>query len=84
MVESYLRSGRSAPASFNFFVRPARERPWYVAAGTHRMPQLLEESRNWPRDIEYLRGLGFEDETLRWLEDLEPTEEIFAVEEPDG
>lgn len=82
MTESYLRAGMTEPATFSLFVRPAVERPWFVALGVQRVLELLETFRFGDEELGYLREQGFRDETLDWLGDLEPSGEVWAV--PDG
>jgi nicotinate phosphoribosyltransferase len=82
MVESFLRRGMTRDATFSLYIRPTRERPWFVALGAHRLLSLLEEFRYGPGEIDYLRGLGIDEEALAWLGSLEPAGEIWAV--PDG
>lgn len=82
MVESYLRRGMTAPATFSLFIRPAAARPWYVALGVHRVLELLDSFRFGPEELAYLREQGFGEDTLGWLEAFAPSGEVWAV--PDG
>ncbi len=82
MVESYLRRGMTAPATFSLYIRSTPERPWFVALGLYRIFELLEHFRYGPDEIAYLRSVGIGDTTLEWLESFEPCGDIWAV--PDG
>lgn len=81
MAETCLREGMTAPAVFSLYVRPSRQRPWMLAAGTQRALEFLEEFTFGPSEIDYLASQGFSDETLGWLDGLEPTGEVWAVED---
>ncbi len=81
MVESYLRLGMTAPATFSLFVRPSIQRPWYVALGVHRVLELLEAFAYTDAEITYLRDLGITGQALDYLRDLEVTGEVWAVED---
>jgi nicotinate phosphoribosyltransferase len=82
MVQSYLARGMTRPATFSLFLRPRRERPWYVALGVHRVLELLDRFRYGPDELEYLAGIGVDERTRAFLADLEVTGELWAV--PDG
>lgn len=82
MVESYLRAGMTAEATFSLYVRPSAERAWYVALGMHRVAEFLEGFRFGDEELDYLRSLGFRDATLAYLGDIEASGTIVAV--PDG
>lgn len=82
MVQSYLARDMTAPATFSLFVRPRPARPWYVAMGVHRVLELLQAFHYGPDELEYLAAIGVDDRTRRYLADLEPVAEVWAV--PDG
>lgn len=81
MVESYLKRGMTAPATFSLFIRPSAARPWYVALGVQRVLELLGSFRYGSGELDYLRTLGFTDDTLAWLEAFDPNGEVWAVPE---
>ena len=45
MAQTYLRGDMTADATFTLYVRPSRQRPWLLAAGLHRVHDLLEGVR---------------------------------------
>ena len=79
MVESYLREGMDADATFSLYIRPTDDRPWFVALGVHRVLEILDGFRYGPQEIEYLRTQGFSDQALDWLASFEPSGDIHAV-----
>lgn len=81
MVESYLRHGMTAPATFSLYIRPTPERPWFVALGVHRVIELFESFRYGPDEIAYLRSIGVDDEAREWFASFEPSGELWAVED---
>ena len=81
MVESYLRHGMTAPATFSLYIRPTTERPWFVALGVHRVVELLEAFRYGPAEIAYLRSVGVGDDALEWFASFGPSGEVWAVED---
>jgi nicotinate phosphoribosyltransferase len=82
MAQTCLRDGMVEPATFSLYIRPHRQRPWFLAAGTGRAIELLERFTYGPEEIDYLRGLGLGDDVLAWLAELEPQGDVWAV--PDG
>jgi nicotinate phosphoribosyltransferase len=82
MVESYLRRGMTAPATFSLYIRPTPERPWFVALGVHRVLEFLDRFRYGDAEIAYLHSVGIGDETLDFLRSFQPSGEVWAV--PDG
>jgi nicotinate phosphoribosyltransferase len=81
MVQSYLRRGMTAPATFSLYIRPAPERPWFVALGVDRVVDVLSTFRYGPEELAYLSTIGIDDATLAWLGAFEPAGEIVAVED---
>ena len=81
MVESYLRHGMTAPATFSLYIRPTPERPWFVAFGIHRVLELLASFAYGPQEIAYLRRIGIADDALAWLEGFRMSGEVWAVED---
>ncbi len=81
MVESYLRHGMTAPATFSLYIRPTPERPWFVALGVHRVLELLGTFRYGPDEIAYLRSVGVGEQALEWFASFDPSGEIWAVED---
>ena len=81
MVQSYLRRGMLADATFSLYARPSTRRPWLVAAGLHAALDRLERFRYDAAALDYLRGLGVDAPTLEWLADFEPRADVWAVPE---
>ena len=81
MVESYLRRGMTAPATFSLYIRPTVDRPWFLALGVHRVLEALETFRYDAPALDYLRSVGVEAPTLDWLASFEPSGEVWAVAE---
>lgn len=79
MVESYLRRGMTAPATFSLYIRPTSRRPWFVALGVHRAIELLSTFGFSGDDLAYLEGLAVRRETLDWLATFAPEGELWAV-----
>jgi nicotinate phosphoribosyltransferase len=81
MVESYLRRGMTADATFSLFARPSVHRPWYVALGVGRVLELLEHVTFGPEELAYLEEVGIGEQARAWLADLEVTGEVVAVDD---
>ncbi len=81
MVESYVRHRMEAAATFSLFVRPSVARPWLVAAGMDQVLAVLDAFRYGPEELAYLAEQDVPDETLLWLEQLEPSGEVWSVED---
>ncbi|MEX2486498.1 MAG: nicotinate phosphoribosyltransferase, partial [Nitriliruptoraceae bacterium] len=58
MVESYLKQGMTARATFSLFVRPNSTRPWFVALGVERVLELLSSFDFGPEELDELERLG--------------------------
>ena len=82
MVESYVRHGMFAPATFSLFSRPSTDRPWLVSAGVDRALEVLADYRFGPAEIDYLADQGTPDEALDYLREFSFEGEVWAV--PDG
>jgi nicotinate phosphoribosyltransferase len=79
MVDSYLRAGMTAPATFSLYVRPDPQRPWLLAAGVSSALDVIEQFTYGAAELDYLRGLGVSDKTLRWLSAFKAGGEVWAV-----
>ncbi|MFO7961966.1 MAG: nicotinate phosphoribosyltransferase [Nitriliruptoraceae bacterium] len=83
MVDSYLRQGMTATATFSLFIRPNVARPWYVALGIERALELLSTFSFGPEEIDELERLGIgrdvREQLGAWQID---TGDLWAV--PDG
>lgn len=82
MVETYLRRGMTAPATFSLFARPSTKRPWLVAAGLDRVLEVLRDYRFDGPQLDYLASQRVPDDTLDHLRELRFEGEVWAV--PDG
>jgi len=82
MAESYLKRGMTADATFSLYIRPTRDRPWWVALGVERVLDFIQSYSFEQRDLEYLSKIGFADETLDAFANLRPSGQLVAV--PDG
>ena len=81
MVQTYLRHGMTGDATFSLFVRPTATRPWFLAAGLHRVLEVLDHFRYDGVAIDYLRTFGIDEDTLAWLAELAPRGEVTAIAE---
>lgn len=81
MVESYLRRGMTAPATFSLFVRPSARRPWLVAVGIERALEVIEAFTFGPEELAELERLGVDRGVRDRLADFEMRGEVWAVEE---
>lgn len=84
MLRTYLRTGKTDEAVFEFFVRPPLPagRRFLVAAGLGDLVDVLLDLRVTPDECAWLAGEGFHDpEVRRFLEDLRFTGDIDAVPE---
>ncbi len=80
MVESYLRRGMTAPATFSLFIRPNPARPWYVALGIERALELLSTFRFGPEELDELERLGIDAATRDQFAAMQiDTGEVWAV-----
>ena len=82
MVESYVRHGMFAPATFSLFSRPSTDRPWLVVAGIDRALEVLADYRFGSGELDYLAEQGTPDDALDYLRDFSFEGEVWAV--PDG
>ena len=83
MMESYLESGATGPAVFEFFVRrlPAR-RGFLIAAGLEQALAYLESLRFSPQDLDWLKSTGrFTPRFLDYVETFRFTGEVHAMAE---
>ena len=82
MAASYLRRGMNEVSVFELFVRhlPQR-RDWLLAAGLGPALALVEAMRFGPRELDYLRSLGFGEPFLDYLASFRFTGEIDALPE---
>lgn len=82
MAASYLRREMVAPATFSLFVRNLPvNRGFLVAAGVSDCLDWLEQFGFDPDDREYLRRIGFDDNTVESLAALRFTGDVWAVAE---
>jgi nicotinate phosphoribosyltransferase len=81
MVESYLREGMTADATFSLYIRPTPERPWFLAMGVHRVLELLDVFRYGSDELEYLRSIGLSSEAIDYLGSLSASGQVWAVDD---
>lgn len=81
MVETYLRLGMTAPATFSLFARPSKARPAMVACGLGRALDVLDAFRFGAEDIAFLRTIDVPEPVARWLAGMTITGELWAVPE---
>jgi nicotinate phosphoribosyltransferase len=82
MAASYLRRRMTAPATFSLFVRNLpSNRGFLVAAGVPACVEWLEQFSFEPADLDYLAGIGFDDDTLGQFSTMRFTGEAWAVPE---
>jgi nicotinate phosphoribosyltransferase len=82
MVESYLKQGMTATATFSLFIRPSTARPWYVALGVERVLELLETFSFGPEELDELERLGIDAAARDALADIDLTSgEVWSVAE---
>lgn len=81
MVDTYLRLGMTAPATFSLFCRPSPARPWLVAAGLERVLDVLAHYRFDGAQLDYLADQGTPAQTLEWLRDVRFEGDVWAVPE---
>ena len=82
MVETYLRRGMTADATFSLFARPSVARPWLLSAGLDEVLRVLRDFRFDRAQLDYLADQDVPDDTLDHLRDLRFEGEVWAV--PDG
>lgn len=81
MAASYLKRGMTADATFSLYIRPTKERPWFVALGVERVLEFIETYRFDDRELAYLKTIGFSDVALDAFAALRPSGEVWAVED---
>ena len=81
MVETYVRLGMTAPATFSLFARPSAARPWMVAAGLDEVLRALADYRFEGPQLDYLAEQGTPEQTLEYLRDLRFDGEVWAMPE---
>jgi nucleotide-binding universal stress UspA family protein len=82
MAASYLRRGMTGPATFSLFTRDLpRGRGFLVAAGLADCLDYLESFAFTSEDLDWLRGAGFGEDTVRRLGRLRFTGDVHAVPE---
>lgn len=82
MAASVLRRGMTGPATFSLFLRrlPA-DRGFVVAAGLDDCLRFLEDFHFEPDELDYLSGLGFDEQAIEHFRRLRFTGSVRAVPE---
>ena len=82
MAASYLRRGMTGPATFSLFLRrlPA-DRGFAVAAGLDDCLRFLEGFHFKPDELDYLSGLGFDEQAIEHFRRLRFTGSVRAAPE---
>lgn len=83
MAQGYfLRGMEDMPASFDYFFRNAPFKGEYaVFAGLNTLIEGIQEFQFGPSALDYLRGQGFNEDFLKWLDALKPDIRIEAAAE---
>lgn len=81
MVETYVRLGMTAPATFSLFARPSATRPWLVAGGLDRVLRAVADYRFEGPQLDYLAEQDTPEQTLEYLRDLRFEGEVWAMPE---
>jgi len=82
MAASYHREGLEGPAVFELFTRRLPpNRSWLLAAGIGPTLRLVREMRFGQAELEYLRGLGFEEGFLDYLAGFRFSGDVDAMPE---
>ncbi|WP_456381726.1 nicotinate phosphoribosyltransferase [Persephonella sp.] len=82
MAQVYFKKGMNKNAIFDFYIRPAKNRSYFINAGLEQLVYYLLNIRFTEGDIQYLRSTGlFEEDFLSYLKNFRFTGNLYAVEE---
>jgi nicotinate phosphoribosyltransferase len=82
MARSFHRLGMNEPSVFELFVRKLPpHRDWLVVCGLGPTLRLISEMRFGPEELEYLDGLGCDDEFISYLRDFRFSGDVDAMPE---
>ncbi|NPA17170.1 MAG: nicotinate phosphoribosyltransferase [Aquificae bacterium] len=82
MAQVYFKKGMNKNAIFDFYIRPAKNRSYFINAGLEQLVYYLLNIRFTEGHIQYLRSTGlFEEDFLSYLKNFRFTGNLYAVEE---
>ncbi|WP_457627085.1 nicotinate phosphoribosyltransferase [Persephonella sp.] len=82
MAQVYFKKGMNKNAIFDFYIRPAKNRSYFINAGLEQLVYYLLNIKFTKDDIQYLRSTGlFEEDFLSYLKNFRFTGNLYAVEE---
>ncbi len=83
MANGYFENGKGDTITqFDMFFRTVPDKGGFaIMAGVEQLVQYLENLKFTAEDIEYLRGRGFGEEFLKYLEDFEFKCDVYSVPE---
>ncbi|WP_457643434.1 nicotinate phosphoribosyltransferase [Persephonella sp.] len=82
MAQVYYKKGMNSTAIFDFYIRPAENRSYFINAGLQQVIYYLTNLHFTAEDLEYLRSTGlFEKEFLDYLKNFRFTGNLYAVAE---
>lgn len=82
MAQVYFEKGINGTAVFNFFIRPTKNRNYFLFAGLHLLIDYLLNLRFSEEDIEFLKSTGkFSEDFLNYLRNFKFTGNLYSVDE---
>jgi len=82
MAQVYFKKGMNKTAIFDFYIRPAKNRSYFINAGLEQLVYYLLNIIFTDDDIQYLRSTGlFEEDFLSYLKNFRFTGNLYAIEE---
>lgn len=82
MAQVYFEKGVNGTAVFNFFIRPTKNRNYFLFAGLQLLIDYLVNLRFSEEDIDFLKSTGkFSEEFLNYLRNFKFTGNLYSVDE---
>ena len=81
MAQVYLKDNMTKTAIFDFYIRPAEKRSFFISSGLEQLLYYIKNIKFTDEDLNYLKSLGFEDFFLDYLKNFKFTGDIYAIEE---